>query len=169
MTDVPFRYLPKQRSTVVGIGELAVLTGREGILVTYALGSCLGVSVWDPVTRVGGLLHAMLPEAPAGDLRETVSRYVDTGMEELLDRCRMAGGPTDRLVVKAAGGGSMSASTTDVFRIGQRNVESLERALFAHRIVLFASDLGGSCSRTMSLDVTTGAVRLKIDGKDEVL
>lgn len=160
------------RRLVVGIADLKVSAMRDEVLITYALGSCLGVCIYDPVARVGGLLHAMLPSAgldPARG-RENPARFVDTGLPALFKRAYSLGASKERIVVAVAGGASMTAADQeDGFQIGKRNFIELKRLLWRNGVVLHDQDVGGSVSRTVSLDIATGGVLVKTGGREYTL
>ncbi len=150
---------------VVGIAEVRVASRDGDELVTYALGSCLGLAVYDPVTHVGGLLHAMLPDlASAPHKVGHVAMFVEDGVVELLRLCIERGAERGRLVVKAAGGAAMSQGSQGAARIGDRNVTSLRRALWKAGLLLTAKDIGGVLSRTMTLRVADGSVTVTGEG-----
>ena len=158
------------RDIVVGIGELAV-GGRDDLLITYALGSCLGVTLYDPVAGVGGLLHAMLPTSSLDPQRaaQTPGLFVDTGVPALFRACYAAGASKSRLVVRVAGGGR-SGDGEDQFQIGKRNVLTLRKLLWKNAVLVQAEDVGGeSLSRSLALDVGTGTLRLRRNGDDLLL
>jgi len=154
---------------VVGVGDMKV--GRaEDILVTHALGSCLGLTVFDPVARVGGLLHAMLPQAKINPekARENPYMFVDTGVPKLFEAVYALGGQKARLQVKSAGCASPLQSG-EMFRIGERNYTMLKKILWLNGVLLAAEAVGGTASRTVYLDVSTGAVVVSSGGSKEGL
>ncbi len=146
--------------TSVGIGEIRVVRG-SGLLVTHALGSCLGLVAYDPMTRVAGMLHAMLPRAeidPEGaELRPAL--FVETGVPRLLEEFRAAGGRLEAMVLKAAGCGS-PLGVDDTFKVGERNYKALRDIVRTNRLLLAAEEIGGSRSRTLTVDVRTGEVHV---------
>ena len=110
--------------TIVQLGELCVTADRRALLRTFALGSCLGVAVHDPVAGVGGLLHAMMPDSSI-DLPKAQAQpgmFIDTGIPALFRACYALGARKDRLVVRLAGGASIHSAGDDPFRIGRRNL-----------------------------------------------
>lgn len=149
---------------VVGIADLRVTDVPEQVLITYALGSCLGVCIYDPVARVGGLLHAMLPSAqmdPAKG-RSNPARFVDRGVPALFRQAYALGAAKERICVCVAGGASMTAKgREDGFQIGKRNFLEFKKLLWRNGVVLRDQDVGGDLSRTVSLDISTGEVRVK--------
>lgn len=145
-----------------GIGDILTSADPAHVIITYALGSCVGVTVHDGVAHVGGLLHAMLPTSSLDPVRAqgAPGTFVDTGFVALLEQCRRLGARKERLVITAAGGAALWDSPGDQFQIGKRNVLALRQILWNAGLRLHAHDLGGSHSRTMSLAVGSGGVRL---------
>lgn len=144
---------------VVDIAD-GVATKRPGDeLITYALGSCLGLALFDPVARVGGLFHGMLPTtASAPDKAQSHPwMFVDLGVPKLFHACYQLGAVKSRLVVVAAGGASLTGAEDDAFQVGTRNITLLRKLLWKNGVLLHASDLGGTTSRTLSLDVGSGS------------
>lgn len=156
---------------VVGMADLKVTKGAEDELITYALGSCLGISLWDPVAKVGGLLHVMMPESSIDPAKAKDKPYmfVDTGVPQLFKQCYALGAVKQRVIVKVAGGASTQASQGDYFQIGKRNFTFLRKLLWKNGVMLKCQDVGGRVSRTMSLNVGTGEVLLKINGETNTL
>ncbi len=152
----------------VGMADLHATADPDARLVTYALGSCLGVAVYDPVARVGGLLHVMLPlsSLDAARGRAHPALFVDTGVPELFRACYRLGAATGRRLVTVAGGAAAAApGEPDQFQIGRRNVLTLRKLLWKNGVLVDAQDVGGhGVSRTMSLDLADGAVTLKKSG-----
>lgn len=144
---------------VVGIGEMYVSGSGVGTAKTYALGSCVGLTIYDPVTRVGGMIHLQLPESTIDPKRSLTQPclFVDTGLPTFFHTAYRAGARKERLIVKAAGGASLhEIDSIDVFQIGKRNFLAVRRLLWKNGILLEAQDVGGSMSRTMVLDLSTG-------------
>lgn len=160
------------RSVVtVGIADMKLLTSA-GTLITHALGSCLGITAFDPIVRVGALLHLMLPSSMVAQHRAANNPYMfaDTGIPLLFRECYAKGAARTRMVVTITGGASLRAKgNADFFRIGKRNIEEAERLLAATGVAVAARDLGGTCSRTVSLDVRTGDVFLRIGNETRCL
>jgi chemotaxis protein CheD len=137
------------------------------LIITHALGSCLGLTIYDPVAGVGGMLHVMLPLSTI-DLRKAAQNpcmFVDTGVPRLFLESYKAGAQKQRLIVKVAGGASTKThNDEDYFEIGKRNFIMLKKLLWKNGVILKAHDVGGNSSRTMSLEVGTGDVRLRVNG-----
>ena len=155
---------------VIGVGAMAIGRKRGGHLVTYALGSCVGVSAYDPITRVGGILHFMLPSRPAASAGTDSDPflYATTGIPAMFDVLAAAGAQKQRLVVCAAGGAEILVDA-GAFRIGQRNRDIVRKILAKAAIAIAAEDLGGKAARTMTLDLSTGVVKIRTGGTERVL
>lgn len=157
------------RDVVVGVAELRLSATPGERLVTYALGSCLGIAIYDPVARVAGLLHAMLPTAAVDPERgrRTPAMFVDAGVPLLFRESYRLGARKERIVVRVAGGMAAGRDEeADQFRIGQRNVLALRRLLSKNGVRLHAHDVGGvRTSRTVSLDVATGVLAVRSGGR----
>jgi chemotaxis protein CheD len=157
---------------IVGVADMKVSANPNDTLITYALGSCLGITIHDPVACVGGLLHVMLPSSivDPGRAKEDPFMFVDTGFPRLFEECQKAGAVKEHMVLKVAGGACAHGNEEDdYFQIGKRNFIMLKKLLWQNGLLLKAYDIGGSCSRTMSLDVCSGSVLLKINGITKVL
>lgn len=153
---------------VVPMAGMGVSAVPDDELVTYALGSCLGVAIHDPEACVGGLLHAMLPLSSADPDRavQNAAVFVDTGVPALFRACYEMGAKKERMVVKVAGGASLTpVEQDDLFQIGTRNMVVLRKLLWKNGVLLRAQDIGGRLSRTLSLCVGTGEVLVKSSGK----
>jgi chemotaxis protein CheD len=152
---------------VVGLADMKVSADRAEELITYALGSCLGVAIHDPVAGVGGLAHLMLPMSTNYPEKAEVNPhlYVDTGVPRLFHAAYAAGADKRRLVVKVAGGGSLNEEADDVFQIGKRNFIVLRKLLWQNGVLLQGHDVGGRVSRTMTLSIGTGEVTIKSNGE----
>jgi len=146
---------------VVQVGDMKA--GKDGdVVVTHALGSCLGLMVHDPVARIGGLLHAMLPLSKINPQKAQANPYmfVDTGVVMLFKEIYNLGGKKSRLVVKAAGCGSPMGNN-EMFKIGERNYTVLKKLLWKNNILLDAEDVGGTVSRTVHFYMSTGKTVIK--------
>ena len=155
---------------IVGVADLAVSNDPAAQLVTYALGSCIGVTIYDPVARVGGLLHFMLPSAKVNEAKagRIPAMFGDTGVPLLFNSCYDLGAAKERLVVCAAGGAEVLTDDRH-FKIGARNRTILRKIFWKNNILLSADDTGGSISRTMTIRMADGAVIVRHKGKERVL
>lgn len=153
---------------IVGISDMKVSKNPTDILITYSLGSCIGVAIWDPVVKVGGLLHYMLPESKIDRERAAKTPYMfgDCGIPMLFREAYKLGASKSRLVVKAVGG-SQLLDPTGLFNIGKRNYLIMQKLFERNKIVVAKEDIGGSVNRTVSLHVGTGRTLLKVSGKGE--
>lgn len=152
----------------VGVGDLKVSDHSSGVIVTFALGSCLGIAVHDAVAGVGGLLHAMLPDSRLDPSKAEMrpARFVDSGVALLFRKCYQLGARKERMRLVVAGGAARNGDDEgDLFRIGKRNMLMLRKLLWKNGVLLAASDVGGSDSRSVTLEVGSGIVMVKRAGK----
>ncbi|MCL5958633.1 MAG: chemotaxis protein CheD [Chloroflexi bacterium] len=158
------------KTVPVGIGELFVTKDHSLILVAYGLGSCVGVSAYDPVTGAGGLAHVMLPNSKETSTKAPGNRFADIAIPTLIRELKRLGATDKNVVFKVVGGAQMlgMAGKANAFRIGERNVEAVTEILKQHRIEPKAMDTGGCQGRTMRLFMDTGRVLLKIVGRGDV-
>jgi chemotaxis protein CheD len=163
MTQTARRARIAPSSAVVGLGEMVVSADRDATLITYALGSCLGVALYDPVAGVGGLLHAMLPRADIDAARALAQPavFVETGLPALFRACYAQGARKERLLVRLAGAGTAQGPGTDHFQIGKRNLLMARQLLWKNSVLVHGQDVGGSASRTMSLHLGSGEVVIR--------
>lgn len=142
----------------------------EAILVTHSLGSCIGLTVYDPQAGVGGMLHYMLPESTTLDKAKSKPfMFANTGIPLLFKSCYKLGAAKGQMVVKVAGG-SQVLGASEQFMIGKRNHTALRKILFRNNVLINAEHIGGSVSRTMRLSIATGEVSVKVSGqKYEIL
>jgi len=160
--------IPTPRKTlVVGVADMVVSNDSSADIVTYSLGSCLGITVYDPVKKVGGLLHLMLPDSTIDAVKAGTMPYmfVDTGVPRLFHAAYNLGADRSRLVVKVAGGAQM-LDQRGIFNIGLRNFAALEKIIAQNGLRIHAADTGGLSSRTVRMDLTTGNVSIKSPGTD---
>jgi chemotaxis protein CheD len=151
----------------VGLGEIAVSKDPNDVLVAYGLGSCVGIGMYDPVSKVAGLLHAVLPAANGSDTQP--GKYVNTGVASLLDALRAAGASPSRLQVRMAGGANMLNNNgfKNSLDIGERNVAAARTTLSAQRLPLRSQEVGGNIGRTVRLYVTDGRMTIRMMGGQE--
>ncbi|MBU0909951.1 MAG: chemotaxis protein CheD [Proteobacteria bacterium] len=153
---------------IVGISDMKVSNNAKEMLITYSLGSCIGVVIWDPAVKVGGLLHYMLPDSRLDKERAQKKPFMfaDTGIPALFKECYSLGAAKSRLIVKVVGG-SQILDPTGLFSIGKRNYQILRMLFDRNHINIAAEDIGGSVNRTVSLEIGTGRVHLKVSGRGE--
>lgn len=152
----------------VGMADLNVCVSPDGI-TTLGLGSCVGIALRDPVTKIGGLAHVMLPDSTAIRNNSNIPKFADTGIEELVRKVVAKGASRTRLVAKIAGGAQMFAfqSKSDMVRVGERNVEACKKKLSEMRIPILAEDTGDSYGRTVIFYPETGDFIIRAVGKPE--
>jgi chemotaxis protein CheD len=154
---------------VVGVGDCRVSTAPGDEVATYALGSCIGLAVYDPRVRVGGLLHFMLPDsAIAARGERNPYKFADTGIPRLIEEVCALGASTGRLQVWAAGAASMLESAGG-FEIGKRNHQALRRMLWKAGLLLQGEAAGGNQSRSVRLDIATGSFWVQEGGEERKL
>lgn len=152
----------------VGMADLKVGKNPD-VLISYGLGSCVGIALYDPQCKVGGLAHIMLPDSMQARATDNVAKFADTALPELLDQILRIGAVRSRVMAKIAGGSQMFsfAQTTDVMRIGDRNAEAVREVLKALSIRLIAEDVGGNYGRTVELSLETGVFLVKTVNKGD--
>lgn len=152
----------------VGMADLNICKSPDG-LTTLGLGSCVGVALRDPVTKIGGLLHAMLPDSSVVKSNTCVEKFVDSGLDELVKRMVKAGASRARLEAKLAGGAQMFSfqRNSDLVKVGARNAEAARNKLKAMHIKLLAEDTGLNYGRTVIYYPETGIYVIKAVGKPE--
>jgi chemotaxis protein CheD len=155
---------------VIGMADCGIAAEAESLLVTYALGSCIGLALYDPVASVGGLLHFMLPDSTQfpGKVQENPCRFADTGIPLLLDRVCAQGASRRRLIVYMAGGAQMLDSE-GVFEIGKRNCLAARRLLWKYGLLLAGEAVGGVEFRTVTLEIGTGRFVMEEGGRQREL
>ncbi len=150
----------------VGMADLKVAKAPD-VLTTLGLGSCIGLTLYDPVSKVGGLVHYMLPDSTQLKNNSNIAKFGDTGIAELLDQVVKAGASKTRLVAKIAGGASMFqvSNNAAVGKVGERNAEMAKIMLKKFGIRLIAEDTGLNFGRTVELDCSNGDYMIKAVGK----
>jgi chemotaxis protein CheD len=150
---------------VVDVGDMKVGHGGD-LLVTHALGSCLGLIVYDPALQVGGLLHAMLPLSQINQKKAQANpfMFVDTGVPALFKALYDFGGQKKRMIVKVTGCGN-PLGKDEMFKIGQRNYTVLKKLLWKNNVLLESEDVGGNSSRTVHFDLSTGQAIISRNGQ----
>ena len=141
----------------------------SGMLITYALGSCIGICLYDQKIKLAALVHIMLPlNMEPG--RKNVMKYADTGIRETLKMMEAKGASRSRITAKIAGGAKMfEVSGGSLGNIGQRNIESVHMHLKREGIHLLKEDVGGSVARTLLFDPGTGLGCVRCYGRPELI
>jgi chemotaxis protein CheD len=156
-----------ENSLTVGLGEIQISQNAMDVLVAFGLGSCVGVGLYDPVTHIAGMLHAVLPESNGTE--EKSAKYVACGIPILLDQVIAAGGLRNRLIVRIAGGANMLTAPgfTNAFDIGTRNIAAARATLASMGLTLRAEEVGGNAGRTVRLFVADGRMTIRSMGNPE--
>lgn len=155
---------------LIKVGMADYKVGRApSTLISYGLGSCIGISLYDPQTKVGGLLHIMLPDSTQARASDNPAKFADTGLPLMLKDVIALGASKTRLVAKIAGGAQMFAfaNATDVMKVGARNAEASKKILSGLGIRIIAEDTGGNYGRTVSVNLDSGAYYVKTIDKGE--
>lgn len=153
----------------VGMADLNICVSPDGI-TTLGLGSCVGIAVRDPVTKIGGLAHIMLPDSKTIRNNSNIPKFADTGIEELVRRVVAKGANRARLVAKIAGGAQMfsfQGGNSEAVRVGERNVEASKKKLAELKIPILAEDTGKNYGRTVIFYPETGDFIIRAVGKPE--
>jgi chemotaxis protein CheD len=159
-----------EKLRTVAIGELVVSAAPEDVLVAYGLGSCVAICLYDPVARVGGMLHALLPSAPTRIEVACVSaRFVEQGVPLLLEAMQRISARGSRLIAWVCGGARILSAPgfEQSLSIGERNVQAAEEALRLAGLRIKSQDIGGRRGRTVKIYAATGRVTVKTLGQSE--
>lgn len=154
---------------VVGVADMAVSNQPGETLITYSLGSCIAVVIYDPVVKVGGMLHYMLPESAMDPekARKKPAMFADSGIPVLFKSSYALGAKKSNIIVKIAGG-SQILDENGVFNIGKRNYLALRKIFWKNNVLVSQEHVGGSVNRTVRLEMETGRVYLKVSGLGEL-
>lgn len=154
---------------VVGVSDMKASSDPQATLITYSLGSCIGIAVYDTQVKAGGLLHFMLPESTldAQKRQDKPFMFADTGIPMLFKTLYALGGEKRRMRVVMVGGSQM-LDEKGFFNIGKRNEMAARKIFHRNNVVIDYSDTGGNVNRTIRLDIGSGEIRLKISGQGEI-
>lgn len=155
---------------LIKVGMADYKVGRStDTLISYGLGSCIGISLYDPIRKVGGLLHIMLPDSTQARSSDNPAKFADTGIPLMINEVVSLGATKARLVAKIAGGAQMFAfsNATDIMRVGTRNAEVCKQILRKNGIKVIAEDTGGNYGRTVSIDLASGVYKVKTIDRGE--
>ena len=151
----------------IGIADMK-MAKDSGVLITYALGSCIGICLHDPAIKLGAMVHIMLP-INMEEGRKSTMKYADTGIRETLRLMEAKGASRARITAKIAGGAKMFEMSGNLGNIGQRNIESVHMHLKRAGIRLLKEDVGGSVARTLLFDVASGMGCVRCYGRPEII
>ena len=152
---------------VVDIADFKVSNDPACTLVTYSLGSCIGVTIWDSHAHVGGMLHYMLPDSSLSKEKaaSNPAMFADLGIPKLFRSAYELGAEKKRMIVKIAGG-SQLLDEAGTFNIGKRNYVMLRKIFWKNGVLIDAEDVGGNLSRTVRLNINTGRVTVRSRGQE---
>jgi len=150
---------------VIGISDLKIAQPPD-TLITYALGSCVGICLLDAAAHVAGLSHIMLPDSKLSPNDKNIMKFADSAIPELIRQMEKRGASRARIKAKIAGGAQMfevkgAASANSAWQVGQRNVAAVQKTLQALRIPIIAQDILENYGRTVSFDPATGTMGIK--------
>ncbi len=152
----------------VKIADMAVAK-NEGVLVTFGLGSCIGIALYDQNSKVGGLAHILLNDSSkfSRPSANTVNpaKFADTAVPHLIEKMLAAGARKNNIIAQLAGGASLFNFQNDSGNVGQKNIEAVRSILKEEKVKIESEDVGGNCGRTMRLFVDTGKVTITTVGK----
>ncbi|MDD4843568.1 MAG: chemotaxis protein CheD [Anaerotignum sp.] len=158
------------KEITVGIADMK-FTRMEGRLITYALGSCVAVCLYDPVARVGAMVHVMLPQKLEISADSNVFKFADTGIRATIKKMEVFGAVKRRLTAKIAGGAKMFdiPGGGSLGNIGQRNIESVRQTLREEGIPIIAEEVGANYARTLVFDCSNGQGNIRSFGRKEII
>jgi chemotaxis protein CheD len=147
----------------VGIGELSVSKDLNLVLKCVGIGSCIALCAYDPVSRVGGIAHMLLPSSRNRDELVSPVKYIDNGVPYMLNKMIKNGAARSNMILKIAGGAKMLSIPGEYTHldIGQKNIVAIKAALERENLPLCGADLGGNCGRTIEFFLDTGRITVK--------
>lgn len=154
--------------TIVGVSDMKVSNNKDEVLITYSLGSCIGVVIYDSQVKVGGMLHYMLPESQIDKEKAEKNPYMfaDTGIPSLFKSAYGLGALKSRMKVVVVGGAQI-LDQKGFFNIGKRNHMALRKLFFKNGVIIDHEDVGGNVNRTIRIEIGTGDIYMKTSGKVE--
>lgn len=164
---MPATQEPPTAELIIGVADCQATQRAGAIITTFALGSCLGITCYDPVARVGGMLHAMLANSrqhPQSAGRKAM--FLDTGIADLVSRVQQCGGNPRGFEFKVFGGARV-LQADEYFNIGSRNIQTMREIAAQFGLRVRAWEVGGQVNRTIRLHLADGRVRLRMPGQQE--
>ncbi len=151
---------------VVGVSDMKISSNPNDIIITHALGSCIGITIYDPEVHVGALLHFQLPGSKnePDKAKRNPFMYADTGIPMMFKEAYKLGAKKNRMVVKVAGGGKTTQGN-DMFEIGRRNYIYMRKIFWKNNVIMSGEHIGNSYPIIMMLEIGTGKTYLKIKGE----
>ncbi len=154
---------------IVGVADMKVSNNPSESIITYSLGSCIGLVIYDPVSKVGGMLHYMLPDSTI-DKDKAADRpymFANSGIPRLFKSAYQLGATKQRMKVYVAGGAEI-LDQKGFFNIGKRNYMALKKMFFKNHVMIDKQDVGGNVNRTVRIEIATGDIYVKTSGSKEV-
>ncbi len=154
---------------IVGVADMKVSNDVGTTIVTYSLGSCIGISIYDPAVKVGGLLHYMLPESELDEMKAKANPFMfaDTGIPALFKSAYKLGAKKQRMKIVVAGAAQI-LDQKGFFNIGKRNHIAVRKIFWKNNVMVDHEEIGGNTNKTVRLNLATGKTNIKIGGKGEI-
>jgi len=154
----------------VGMSDMRISADRDDVLVTYSLGSCIGVTLYDPGACVGGMIHCMLPLSKIDPVKAKANpqMFTDTGIPALIQGMLELGAQKKNLIAKVAGAAKL-LDEKGMFKIGERNYIVLRKIMWKNNILIAAEDTGGTVARTLYLYMNSGKTVVRSQGQEREL
>ncbi len=154
---------------IVGVADMKVSNNTGESIITYSLGSCIGLVIYDPVVKVAGMLHYMLPESSLDKDKARAKPYMfaDSGIPRLFKSTYQLGAVKKRMKIYAAGGAEI-LDQKGFFNIGKRNYMALKKMFFKNNVMINKQNVGGNVNRTVRIEIATGDIFVKTSGSKEV-
>jgi len=164
----PDNYGGAKLKVVVGVADMKVSNKTGDEIITYSLGSCIGIAVFDPLVKVAGILHYMLPESELDieKAKKNPFMFADTGIPRLFKEAYKFGAKKQRMKIVIAGGAQI-LDQKGFFNIGKRNYMAVKKMFFRNNVFSDFEDIGGNINRTVTVRIDTGEVVIKTAGKGE--
>ena len=157
-----------EQTVTVGLGEVCVTKNPSTSLACFGLGSCISLCAYDPVSKVAGMAHIVLPESDHSNPGKVSTKYADIAVPVLLEEMHKHGATKSRLIAKLVGGAQMiqAAGFDAALEMGARNLEMTRKALASEGVHLSAADTGGSQGRSVWLSADSGKVMVRTAGME---
>jgi len=159
-----------EEMVVVGLGEMQVSNDPNMVLACLGLGSCIGISAYDPVARVGAMVHVALPHGNVADCGRSPTKYANTALPSMINQMESKGAVKSRIVIKIAGGAKIihTVPVGSILDIGDRNITSVKGSAAENKLSIKAEDIRGTLGRSMWLNIDTGVTRLRTSASQVV-
>jgi len=154
---------------IVGVADMKVSNRTDDTIVTYSLGSCIGLAIYEPQAVVGGMLHYMLPSSAIDAVKAESNPFMfaDTGIPALFKQIYELGAEKSRIKVFVAGGAEIM-DQEGIFNLGRQNYSALMQILTKNNVSIWKQAVGGYSNRTVKMEVASGNIYLKTSGLGEV-